>query len=101
MLSFECASRGYLTSIKSGTVIEGSNLPIRDWMMAITFITATKKGFNSAKLQRQLEMKRYEPVFRLYHKIRLITGKRDDCYRLEDKVEYDEAFVGKSTQAKV
>jgi hypothetical protein len=28
-------------------------------------------------------------------------GKRDDRYRLEDMVEYDEAFVGKSPKAQV
>lgn len=99
--SFQCASCGFRTSIKSGTVMESSNLPVRIWMMAITFITATKKGFSAAELQRQLGMKRYEPVFRMYHKLRVIMGKRDDRYRLEDMVEYDEAFVGKSTKANV
>jgi len=28
-------------------------------------------------------------------------GERDDRYRLEDMVEYDEAFVGKATKPKV
>lgn len=100
-LSFQCAACGFRTSIKSGTVMESSNLPIRTWMMAITFITATKKGFSATELQRQLGMKRYEPVFRMYHKLRAVMGKRDDRYRLEDMVEYDEAFVGKSTKAQV
>lgn len=100
-LSFQCAFCGFRTSIKSGTVMQSSNLPIRTWMMAITFITATKKGFSAAELQRQLGMKRYEPVFRMYHKLRKVMGQRDDRYRLEDMVEYDEAFVGKSTKAKI
>ena len=99
--SFQCSSCGFRTSIKSGTVMENSNLPIRIWMLAITFISATKKGFSAAELQRQLGLKRYEPVFRMYHKIRVIMGKRDNIYRLEDMVEYDEAFVGKSTKAQV
>jgi len=100
-IAFQCAACGFRTSIKSGTVMESSNLPVRIWMMAITYITATKKGFSAAELQRLLGMKRYEPVFRMYHKLRIVMGKRDDCYRLEDMVEYDEAFVGKSTKAKV
>lgn len=99
--SFQCASCGFRTSIRSGTVMECSNLPIRTWIMAITYITATKKGFSAAELQRQLGMKRYEPVFRMYHKLRIVMGKRDKGYKLEDMVEYDEAFVGKSTKAKV
>lgn len=100
-LSFQCASCGFRTSIKSGTVMQSSNLSIRTWMMAITFITATKKGFSAAELQRQLGMKRYEPVFRMYHKLRVVMGQRDERYRLEDMVEYDEAFVRKATKAKV
>ncbi|TNF42129.1 MAG: IS1595 family transposase [Cytophagales bacterium] len=100
-LSFQCASCGFRTSIKSGTVMQSSNLPMRTWMMAITFITATKKGFSAAELQRQLGMKRYEPVFRMYHKLRKVMGQRDERYRLEDMVEYDEAFVGKATKAKI
>uniref|UniRef100_UPI0040472D0F IS1595 family transposase n=2 Tax=Algoriphagus sp. TaxID=1872435 RepID=UPI0040472D0F len=99
--SFQCASCGFRTSIRSGTVMENSNLPIRIWMMTITFITATKKGFSAIELQKQLGMKRYEPVFRMYHKLRAVMGQRDDRYRLEDMVEYDEAYVGKSTKAQV
>jgi len=37
----------------------------------------------------------------MYHKLRVVMGKRDDGYRLEDMVEYDEAFVGKATKPKV
>ena len=99
--SFQCASCGFRTSIRSGTVMENSNLSIRIWMMTITFITATKKGFSASELQKQLGMKRYEPVFRMYHKLRAVMGQRDDRYRLEDMVEYDEAYVGKSTKAQV
>lgn len=75
-------------------------MPIRVWMLAITFISATKKGFSAAELQRQLGLKRYEPVFRMYHKIRVVMGMRDDVYKLEDMVEYDEAFVGKAIKSK-
>jgi hypothetical protein len=78
--SFQCVSCGFRTSIRSGTVMENSNLPIRIWMMAITFITATKKGFSAIELQKQLGMKRYEPVFRMYHKLRTVIGQRDDRY---------------------
>jgi ribosomal protein L37E len=49
--SFQCASCGFRTSIKSGTVMENSNLPIRTWLLAITFISATKKGFSAKELQ--------------------------------------------------
>jgi hypothetical protein len=37
----------------------------------------------------------------MYHKLRTVMGQRDDRYRLEDMVEYDEAYVWKSTKAQV
>ncbi|WP_200978120.1 IS1595 family transposase [Echinicola sp. 20G] len=96
--SFQCSCCSFRTSIKSGTVMECSNLPIRTWLLAMTFLTATKKGFSALELQRLLGQKRYEPVFRMYHKLRKVMGKRDDLYSLADMVEYDEAFVGKATK---
>lgn len=80
--------------------MENSNLPIRTWLLAIAFIYATKKGFSPAELQRKLGLKRYEPIFRMYHKIRVVMGKRDDFYMLKDMVEYDEAFVRKAVNKK-
>jgi hypothetical protein len=99
--SFQCASCGFRTSIRSGSVMKNSNLPIRIWMMAMTYITSTKKGFSATELQKQLGMKRYEPVFRMYHILRTVMGQRDNRYRLEDMVEYEEDYVGKSTKAQV
>jgi hypothetical protein len=66
--------------------MENSNLPIRIWMIAITFITSTKKGFSKIELQKQLGMKRYEPVFRMCHKLRKVIGQREDRYKLEKMV---------------
>ncbi len=96
---FQCKGCGFRTSIKSGTVMENSNLSLRKWLMAITFISATKQGFSALELQRQMGISRYQTVLDLYHKIRVIMGKRDDEYSLEDMVEYDEAFVTKATDA--
>ncbi len=97
---FQCKGCAFRTSIKSGTVMENSNLSLRKWLMAITFISATKQGFSALELQRQMGFSRYQTVLDLYHKIRVIMGKRDDEYSLEDMVEYDEAFVTKATDAK-
>jgi hypothetical protein len=49
----------------------------------------TPRGFSATELQRQLGMKRYEPVFRMYHKLRIVMSKRDDDCILEDLVGYD------------
>lgn len=97
---FQCKVCGFRTSLKSGTVMENSNLSLRKWVMAITFISATKQGFSALELQRQMGFSRYQTVLDLYHKIRVVMGKRDDEYKLEDMVEYDEAYVTKATSSK-
>jgi hypothetical protein len=97
---FQCKSCDFRTSLKSGTVMENSNLSLKSWLMAITFMSATKQGFSALELQRQMGFTRYQTVFELCHKIRIVMGKRDDEYKLVDMVEYDEAYVTKATPAK-
>lgn len=80
--------------------MENSKLSLRTWLLALTLISATKKGFSALELQRQMGHSRYETVFRLYHKVREVMGKRDGLYQLKDMVEYDEAFIGKATSVK-
>lgn len=94
---FQCKSCGFRTSLKSGTVMENSNLTLKEWLTAITFFTATKQGFSALELQRQMGFSRYQTVFNLCHKIRILMGKRDAEYKLEDMVEYDESYVTKAS----
>lgn len=55
-------------------------------------LTATKKGFSSKEIQRQLGLKRYEPVWAMIHKLRKAMGNRDDRYTLEGMIEMDEGY---------
>lgn len=96
---FQCKHCKFRTGLKNGTIMENSKLPLRTWLLAMTLVSATKKGFSCLELQRQMGHSRYETVFRLYHKLREAMGKRDSQYKLEDMVEYDEAFVSKATKS--
>ena len=55
-------------------------------------LTATKKGFSSKEIQKQLNLKRYEPVWAMVHKIRKAMGNRDSIYTLEGMIEMDEGY---------
>jgi len=88
----DCRHCGYRTTLKSGTVMESSNLPYRYWLYAIFLMTMTKKGISAAEMQRQLGHKRYEPIWLMMHKLRLVMGMRDDKYDLDGVVELDDAF---------
>ncbi len=85
----KCYSR---KSLKSGTIMENTKLPLLIWFRTIALISMTKKGISTLALQKQLGLKRYEPVWEMVHKIRNSMGKRDDDYWLDGTIEIDEGF---------
>lgn len=89
---FKCKVCGFRTTLRSGTALEASKLPFRYWFLAMYFMTMTKKSMSAKEMQRQLEHKRYEPIWLMMHKLRLTMGKRDDTHQLSGAVEIDEAF---------
>ena len=82
---YECKSCKTRTTLKSGTVMHGSQLPLRYWFIAMHLLTSTKKSFSALELQRQLGHKYYEPIWGMLHKLRLCMGKRDSQYNFPVK----------------
>lgn len=95
---FYCRTCNKSISLKSGTVMENSNLPFKSWLYCMKYMTMTKKGISSKEMQRLLGFKRYEPVWYMMHKLRAVMGKRDDLYTLSESIEIDEGFF-ESTSA--
>ena len=90
--SYQCKSCSFRTSLRSGTVMENSNLPFLVWYKTMFLMSCTKKGFSAHEIQKQLGLKRYEPVWAMVHKIRKAMGNRDDRYTLEGMIEFDEGY---------
>jgi ISXO2-like transposase domain/Transposase zinc-ribbon domain len=89
---FECKSCKTRTTLTSGTIMHGSQLPLRYWFIAMHLLTSTKKSFSALELQKQLGHKFYEPIWGMLHKLRLAMGKRDELYTLSGQIELDEGF---------
>lgn len=89
---FKCSKCKTKSSYKSGTLMENSKLTIQQWFMILHLMTSTKKTFSALEMQRQLGVKRYEPVWYAMHKIRATMGKRDEKYKLMGDIEIDDAF---------
>ena len=49
---YECKSCGFRTSLRSGTIMENSNLPFLVWYRAMFLMSTTKKGFSAKETQR-------------------------------------------------
>lgn len=90
--SYECKSCRFRTSLRSGTIMQNSNLPFLVWYRAMLLMSTTKKGFSAKEMQRLLGLKRYEPVWAMVHKLRKAMGDRDASYTLEGMIEMDEGY---------
>lgn len=91
-LKFQCKKCGSRVSLRSGTVMENTNLPFQYWMLCIELMTLSKKSFSALEMQRMLGHKRYEPIWFMMHKIRRVMSKRDEKYQLKGCIEFDEGF---------
>lgn len=98
---WQCRDCDFRTTLKSGSIMEGSKVSFHTWYIAMAFMSYSKKTISAAELQRQLNHPKYDTVWRLMHKIRAGMGKRDALYLLEGAVEFDEGYFEKATSEKV
>jgi len=96
---YECKACRFRTTLRSGTIMEGSKLPFRYWMIGMALIGATKKSFSAMELQRRLEHKRYEPIWSMLHKIRAAVERSDDgIYEREGGIKLDKVLFLNQTK---
>ncbi|MEZ5045947.1 MAG: IS1595 family transposase [Chitinophagaceae bacterium] len=72
--------------------MENSKLPYRIWLTVLYLMSMTKKGYSAKEMQNLHGHNRYEPIWLMMHKIRIMMGKRDQQYQLDGFVELDEGF---------
>mgnify|MGYP004703836239 CR=1 FL=1 len=93
---FQCSECSFRTTLRSGTVMENSRLPLLKWFLIMLFMTSTKKGMSACELQKQLGHTRYMTIWSIMHRLRNVMGKRDDMYKLQDMIEFDEGYFEKA-----
>ena len=88
-----CRSCRKFFSVRTGTVMEGSNLGYQKWAIAIYQMMTNLKGVSSMKLHRDLDIA-YKNAWHLAHRIRELYTD-NDLIRLAGIVEIDETYMGK------
>ena len=78
-------------SVKTGTVMEGSNLKCRAWAVGIYLFTTNIKGTSSMKLHRELGISQKAAWFML-HRLRLTFAAGTGPFA--GPVEVDETYMG-------
>lgn len=89
---FECQC-GKQTSVKAGTLFQGSRKPLRLWFNVIWAVIVPKTGASANNLKTAMGFGSYQTVWTWLHKLRraMVRPGRD---RLIGEVEVDETYVG-------
>ena len=83
-------------TVRIGTVLEESRIPLRHWAYAFWRATTSKKGVAALEIMRQCQIT-YKSALFLMHRIRLaMTPERGTSPKLAGIVEVDETYVGVS-----
>ena len=90
---YECKGCGSRQSLRSGTVLENSKLPYHYWLTAIYHMGTGKKAVSAPYLQRILAHNRYEPIWYMMQKVRMLMGKSDSGFQLQGGIESDGASL--------
>lgn len=85
-------------SVRTGTTLAESRLPLQKWLMAIYMMTTARKGIPSTQMARELGMTQKSAWF-LAQRIRetWLGGSDDD---MGDHVQIDKTYVGGSEKNK-
>lgn len=89
---FRCRDCKRYFSVKTGTVMQGSNLGFQVWALAFYLMSTNIKGVSSMKLHRDLNITQ-RTAWYLAHRIRE-TWRDDKAAGFEGEVEADETFIG-------
>lgn len=87
--SFECKECNYRTSLKKGTIIEHSNLPLKYWLSTIAYLNLRGEKISALELQKELGHNRYEPIWLMLKKINSLSETDDLRHKLSDYIRAD------------
>ena len=89
---YHCNACKYDFTVKVGTVMEGSNIPLSKWAMAFYLMSTNLKGVSSMKLHRDLGITQKSAWF-MEHRIRE-TWNEESRAMFTGPVEADETYIG-------
>ena len=92
-MPYWCKSCQAYFSVRTGTPIESSRLPLRKWVFAIYLYVTSLKGVSSMKLHRDLKVTQKTAWFML-HRLREAWDKSGVEKSFSGPVEVDETYMG-------
>lgn len=90
-MPYHCGECREYFSVKTGTVMQSSKVPLQKWVIAMYLLSTSLKGVSSMKLHRDLGLTQ-KTAWALAQKIR--QGWVDGGGKLDGQVEVDETYIG-------
>lgn len=80
-------------SVRTGTVLAESRLPLQKWLLAIYMLTSARKGIPSTQMSRELGVTQKTALF-LAQRIRETWMNGKDGGDMGDQTQVDETYIG-------
>ncbi len=91
---YVCAECRDQFTVTVGTIMHGSHITLRQWVIAFHLMASSKKGISALQIQRNLGLGSYKSAWHLAHRIRLAMNTSSFKSFLKGTVEVDETYVG-------
>ncbi len=91
---YKCTKCYKQFTVTVGTVIQGSHLPLRTWLMAFSLMCSAKKGISALQLKRNLDLGSYNTAWRMLKQVRTAMSNIKHGKTFEAIVEVDETYIG-------
>jgi len=88
---YRCKSCKCDFTVRMGTVMQGSKIPLRKWVYAMYLVCTARKGISSLQLSKELGITQ-KSAWHLLQRIREACG--DESGQLSGIVEIDETYIG-------
>ncbi|TAM80263.1 MAG: hypothetical protein EPN47_16015 [Acidobacteria bacterium] len=62
-------------TVTTGTIFEGSHLPLQKWLMAIHLMASSREGISAYRLRRELGLGSYRTALSIVRRIRWALGQ--------------------------
>lgn len=89
---YKCSKTKKFFNVKTGTIFQGTKIPLQKWFEAMWILSSHKKGIASTALAGELGLQQ-KTAWRMMHLIRKIYAHENN-WTLDGEVELDETFVG-------
>jgi transposase-like protein len=90
---YKCKNTGKYFNVKTGTIFENSNIPLKKWFLAMCIFSPHKKSINSYQLAKFIGITQKSGWFVL-HRLRFGNCSIFNKVMLGNIVEIDETFIG-------